>query len=141
MAISILGIYVADLVFFGKKIPVEGETILGSNFVIGPGGKGSNQAVAASKAGVKTYFISKIGADQFGEMAIKIYDEAKVDYSNVLVSKEHSTGAAAIMVNNQSGTNAINVFPGAAGAITNEDIDKAEDVIKSSKICLLSFSL
>ncbi len=136
MAISILGIYVADLVFFGKKIPVEGETILGSNFVIGPGGKGSNQAVAASKAGVKTYFISKIGADQFGEMAIKIYDEAKVDYSNVLVSKEHSTGAAAIMVNNQSGTNAINVFPGAAGAITNEDIDKAEDVIKSSKIFL-----
>ena len=136
MAISILGIYVADLVFFGKKIPVEGETILGSNFVIGPGGKGSNQAVAASKAGVKTYFISKIGADQFGEMAIKIYDEAKVDYSNVLVSKEHSTGAAAIMVNKQSGTNAINVFPGAAGAITNEDIDKAEDVIKSSKIFL-----
>ena len=53
MSISVLGIYVADLVFFGKKIPVEGETILGNNFVIGPGGKGSNQAVAAAKAGVK----------------------------------------------------------------------------------------
>ena len=65
MSISVLGIYVADLVFFGKKIPVEGETILGNNFVIGPGGKGSNQAVAAAKAGVKTYFISKIGDDQF----------------------------------------------------------------------------
>ena len=48
MSISVLGIYVADLVFFGKKIPVEGETILGNNFVIGPGGKGSNQAVAAA---------------------------------------------------------------------------------------------
>ena len=71
MSISILGIYVADLVFFGKKIPVEGETILGNNFIIGPGGKGSNQAVAAAKAGVKTYFISKIGNDQFGEMAKK----------------------------------------------------------------------
>jgi len=136
MSISILGIYVADLVFFGKKIPVEGETILGNNFVIGPGGKGSNQAVAAAKAGVKTYFISKIGDDQFGEMAIKIYDEANVDYSNVIISKEHSTGAAAIMVNEKSGANAINVFPGAAGAITNVDIDKAEEAIKNSKIFL-----
>ena len=136
MSISILGIYVADLVFFGKKIPVEGETILGNNFVIGPGGKGSNQAVAAAKAGVKTYFISKIGDDQFGQMATKIYDEAKVDYSNVIISKEHSTGAAAIMVNEQSGANAINVFPGAAGAITNNDIDKAEKAIKNSKIFL-----
>ena len=136
MSISILGIYVADLVFFGKKIPVEGETILGNNFVIGPGGKGSNQAVAAAKADVKTYFISKIGDDQFGQMAMKIYDEAKVDYSNVIISKEHSTGAAAIMVNEQSGANAINVFPGAAAAITNADIDKAEDAIKNSKIFL-----
>ena len=136
MSVSVLGIYVADLVFFGKKIPVEGETILGNNFVIGPGGKGSNQAVAAAKAGVSTFFISKIGDDQFGQMATKIYDEAKVDYSNVIISKEHSTGAAAIMVNEKSGANAINVFPGAAGAITNEDIDKAEDTIKNSKIFL-----
>tara|TARA_Y100001970_G_scaffold242577_1_gene307122 strand:- start:1107 stop:2021 length:915 start_codon:yes stop_codon:yes gene_type:complete len=136
MSISVLGIYVADLVFFGKKIPTEGETILGNNFVIGPGGKGSNQAVAAAKAGVPTYFISKIGNDQFGEMATQIYDEAKVDYSNVIISKEYATGAAAIMVNEQTGANAINVFPGAAGAITNSDIDKAEDVIKNSKIFL-----
>ena len=135
-SISILGIYVSDLVFFGKKIPIEGETILGNNFVIGPGGKGSNQAVAAAKAGVKTYFISKIGDDQFGEMATKIYDEAKVDYSNVIISREHSTGAAAIMVNEESGANAINVFPGAAAAITNADIDKAENIIKDSKIFL-----
>lgn len=136
MSISVLGIYVADLVFFGKKIPVEGETILGNNFVIGPGGKGSNQAVAAAKVGVKTYFISKIGDDQFGEMATKIYDEAKVDCSHVIISKEHSTGAAAIMVNEETGANAINVFPGAAGAITNNDIDKAEEAIKNSKIFL-----
>ncbi len=135
-SISILGIYVADLVFFGKKIPIEGETILGNNFVIGPGGKGSNQAVAAAKAGVKTYFISKIGDDQFGEMATKIYDEAKVDYSNVIISKEHSTGAAAIMVNEQTGANAINVFSGAAGALTIADINKAEGTIKNSKVFL-----
>ena len=136
MSISILGIFVADLVFFGEKIPVEGETILGKNFVIGPGGKGSNQAVAAAKAGAKTFFISKIGDDQFGSMATEIYQNSGVDYSNVVISKDHSTGAAGILVNEVTGANAINVFPGAAGAITKEDIDKAEETIKNSSIFL-----
>ena len=136
MSISILGIFVADLVFFGEKIPVEGETILGKNFVIGPGGKGSNQAVAAAKAGAKTFFISKIGDDQFGSMATEIYKNSGVDYSNVNISKDHSTGAAGILVNEGTGANAINVFPGAAGAITIEDIDKAEEAIKNSSIFL-----
>ena len=75
ISISILGIYVADLAFFGKSIPVPGETLIGENYIIGPGGKGSNQAVAAAKAGAKTYFISKIGDDEFGSMATKIYDD------------------------------------------------------------------
>ncbi len=136
MSISILGIFVADLVFFGEKIPVEGETILGKNFVIGPGGKGSNQAVAAAKAGAKTFFISKIGEDQFGSMATEIYENSGVDYSNVIISKDHSTGAAGILVNEGTGANAINVFPGAAGAITIEDIDRSEEAIKNSSIFL-----
>ena len=136
MSISILGIFVADLVFFGEKIPTEGETILGKNFVIGPGGKGSNQAVAAAKAGAKTYFISKIGNDQFGSMATEIYKNSGVDYSNVIISKKYSTGAAGILVNEQTGANAINVFPGASGEITNDDIDEAEETIKNSKIFL-----
>ena len=136
MAVTVLGIYVADLVFFGQKIPQAGETVLGNNFVVGPGGKGSNQAVAASKAGVKTHFISKIGDDQFGRMAIEMYDEAKVDYSNVSISEDHSTGAAAIMVDEVTGANAINVYPGASGAMTKKDIDDAEPAIRNSKIFL-----
>lgn len=135
-SISILGIYVADLAFFGKSIPVPGETLIGKNYVIGPGGKGSNQAVAAAKAGAKTYFISKIGDDQFGSMAIKIYDEAGVDYSKVIISSEHATGAAGILVDQQTGKNAINVVPGAAGTLTNEDINLALDIIKDSEVFL-----
>ena len=88
-SITILGIYVADLAFFGDSIPNPGETILGKNYVIGPGGKGSNQAVAAAKAGAKTYFISKIGDDQFGSMAKSIYEEAGVDYSKVIISNKY----------------------------------------------------
>ena len=133
--ISILGIFVADLVFFGETIPITGETIIGEKFDIGAGGKGSNQAVAAAKAGAKTFFISKIGDDQFGTMAKKIYDEVGVDYSKVIISKEHSTGAAGILVNNK-GQNAINVVPGAAGALTAEDIDVASNIIIESSIFL-----
>jgi len=136
VAVTVLGIYVADLVLFGQKIPRAGETVLGNNFVVGPGGKGSNQAVAASKAGVKTHFISKIGDDQFGRMAIEMYDEAKVDYSNVSISEDFSTGAAAIMVDEVTGANAINVYPGASGAMTKKDIDDAEPAIRNSKIFL-----
>ena len=136
MAVTVLGIYVADLVFFGQKIPQAGETVLGNNFVVGPGGKGSNQAVAASKAGANTHFISKIGDDQFGRMAIEMYDEAKVDYSKVSISEDYSTGAAAIMVDEVTGANAINVYPGASGAITKKDIDDAEQAIRDSKIFL-----
>ena len=134
-SISILGIYVADLAFFGKKIPIPGETILGEKYIIGPGGKGSNQAVAAAKAGAKTFFISKIGDDQFGSMAQSIYDNAGVDYSKVIVSKDHATGAAGILISKE-GQNAINVVPGAAGALTIKDIDSASDVIRQSTIFL-----
>ena len=70
MSISILGIFVADLVFFGEKIPVEGETILGKNFVIGPGGKGSNQAIAAARLGGSVNFITKIGKDQNADLSL-----------------------------------------------------------------------
>ena len=136
MSLSILGIYVADLVFFGKKIPIEGETILGNKFIVGPGGKGSNQAVAAAKAGAKTFFISKIGDDQFGSMAIDIYKESNVDFSNVEISKKYSTGAAGILVNENSGSNAINVFPGASSKISIDDIEKADQVIKNSSVFL-----
>ena len=59
MSLSILGIYVADLVFFGKKIPIEGETILGNKFIVGPGGKGSNQSVAASILSIHNLYHQK----------------------------------------------------------------------------------
>jgi len=135
-SISILGIYAADLVFFADSIPVKGETILGKDFVIGPGGKGSNQAVAVAKAGGNAKFISKIGDDQFGKMAIKIYEDAGVDYSNVIQTKEHDTGTAGIFVNKVTGENAITVVPGAAGKITKQDIDNSSQTIKESSVFL-----
>ena len=134
--ISILGIYVADLVFLGDQIPIKGETVLGKDHLIGPGGKGSNQAVAVAKAGGKVNFISKIGSDSYGEIALEMYKENNINVDNVIVTKEHGTGVAGIFVNQQTGENAITVVPGASGKITKEDINQATDSIKKSKIFL-----
>ena len=68
--IAILGIFVADLAFRAGRQPVMGETLMGSGFKMGPGGKGSNQAVAAARAGGKVSFISRLGKDAFGDIAI-----------------------------------------------------------------------
>ncbi|MBW8619715.1 MAG: ribokinase, partial [Hyphomicrobiales bacterium] len=70
MGVSILGIFVADLAFRSGRMPQVGETIMGSGFAMGPGGKGSNQAVAAARAGAKTTFISRLGQDSFGDIAM-----------------------------------------------------------------------
>lgn len=133
--LSILGIFVADLAFFGK-IPKVGETILGEDFVVGPGGKGSNQSVAAGKAGASVEFITKIGDDDYGKMALSTYLQTNVGTHNVFQSKVHSTGVAAILLDKVSGNNAISVVPGAAGALTKEDIDSARDTIINSSIFL-----
>ena len=68
--ISVLGIFVADISFSGPKIPAIGETILGNKYNVGPGGKGCNQAVAIARLGAKVNFISKIGKDYYGELAL-----------------------------------------------------------------------
>ena len=71
--ISILGIFVADLTFRTDRMPRQGETVIGNSFKLGPGGKGSNQAVAARRAGAEIMFITKIGKDTFGDIAMKLY--------------------------------------------------------------------
>ena len=83
-SISVLGIFVADLVFFGKEIPSKGQTILGNDYKIGPGGKGSNQAITVAKLGGNVDFITKIGKDNYGEMALNIYKETNVKTDSVI---------------------------------------------------------
>ncbi|MDH7808834.1 sugar/nucleoside kinase (ribokinase family) [Rhizobium sp. AN67] len=72
--VSTLGIFDADTAYLAPRMPALGETITGSGFSVGPGGKGSNQAVAAARAGAEVSFISKIGRDTFGDLALKTYE-------------------------------------------------------------------
>ena len=131
--IAILGIYVADTAYLAGRMPKIGETISGSGFSLGPGGKGSNQAVAAGRAGADVSFISKIGDDPFGKMALEIYEETGVT-AKVEVMPDMPSGAAFIFVNDQTGENAIIVYPGAAGTISVADVEAQRDVIEGAKV-------
>jgi len=134
-SICILGVFVADLCFFGKSIPVKGETILGNKHFVGPGGKGSNQAIAAARLGGNVNFITKIGKDNHAGMALKLYKEAGVKTEAVIQDSKLSTGVAGIMID-ENGYNAINIVSGAASHLDNNDINKNLEIIKKSKIFL-----
>ena len=134
-SICIFGVFVADLCFFGNKIPAKGETVLGNNYIVGPGGKGSNQAIAAARLNGEVNFITKVGKDSHADMAFSLYKEAGVNVDCIIQDPNLSTGVAGIMID-EKGNNAINVFAGAAAHLQNEDIDKNLDVIKKSKIFL-----
>ncbi|MQB23092.1 ribokinase [Agrobacterium tumefaciens] len=131
--VSILGIFVADTAYLAPRMPTVGETITGSGFLVGPGGKGSNQAVAAARAGAQVSFISKIGRDTFGDLALKTYEEAGVT-AKLTVMDDQPTGAAFIYVNDSTGDNAIIVYAGAAGTIGVGDVEAARDTIAQSAV-------
>jgi len=139
--VTVMGIFAADLSFRTGRLPAWGETVIGSAFRIGPGGKGSNQAVAAARLGAKVHFVSKVGLDQFGELARSIHREAGVHLDFLFTTADHPTGAAAIIVDEGSGENAIVVTPGAANALTVDDIDRAREAIAASGCFMTQFEL
>lgn len=131
--VAILGIFVADLAFRASRMPAIGETIAGSGFKMGPGGKGSNQAVAAARVGAQVTFISKIGRDDFGRVALDTWQREGI-VTSVAQSDTDPTGAAFIYVNDRTGENAIIVVPGAASTITAADVERAADAIRKSAV-------
>ena len=139
--IVVMGVFVADLAFLTPKLPAWGETVLGLSFKMGPGGKGSNQAIAAARLGGTVSFISKVGRDAFGDIARRTYAEEGVDTRFLFESTEHATGGAAIIVDAVKGDNAIVVFPGACAHLALEEIDKAQPAIADSAIFMTNLEL
>ena len=139
--ISVLGIFVADISFFGKNIPSVGETILGDNYNIGPGGKGCNQAIAIARLGGKVNFISKIGKDDYGQLALNTLNQNKIDTSTIIQSPDYQTGVAGIMVDKKTGKNAINVITGAPSSFTIDEVNQNIDKIQNSKIFLTQLEI
>ena len=134
--ISVLGIFVADISFSGTKIPAIGETILGDKYNIGPGGKGCNQAIAIARLGGRVDFISKIGKDAYGELALNTLKKNEIKTENIIQDANLQTGVAGILIDKKSGKNAINVIVGAPTTLKINEISKQINIIKDSKIFL-----
>lgn len=138
--VTVLGSYVADLAFRIDRLPAWGETRMGQTFQLGPGGKGSNQAVAAARAGAHVTFISKLGPDPFGEMARTLYRQEGID-TQLIFSTSSPTGAAAILIDAAHGENAIVVVPGACFELTAEEVDLASGAIAASAVFVAQLEL
>jgi len=128
-----LGIFCADCSFRAPRLPRIGETLLGQGFALGPGGKGSNQAVASAMAGGEVHFITRLGEDDFAALARAVWARAGV-IPEVTVDATSFTGAAAIMVEAGSGNNAIIVTPGAAAHLSPADLEARAALIEGAAI-------
>ncbi len=131
--IVILGIFVADTAYRAERQPKMGETILGKSFVLGPGGKGSNQSVAAAMAGGTTHFITRLGRDAFADIARATWARARV-VPEVTEDAESYTGAAYIFIEEATGNNAIIVAPGAASRVSVADVEAKKALIESAAV-------
>jgi ribokinase len=131
--IVILGVFVADTAYRASRAPRMGETIMGNSFTLGPGGKGSNQAVAAARLGADVTFLSKLGRDPFADMAFKTWADAGVK-PMVTQSDDSYTGAAYIFVEEATGDNAIIICPGVAATIATADIEANAALIGSAAV-------
>lgn len=131
--IVILGIFVADAAYRADRLPRLGETILGHHFMLGPGGKGSNQAVAAARAGGNVRFITRLGRDDFAQMAQTLWREAGIT-PDVTEDPESYTGSAFIFLEAATGQNAIIVAQGAAARITVADVEARRDAISAASV-------
>ena len=139
--IVVFGSFVVDLTSRSKGLPVPGQTILGSWFKYGPGGKGSNQAVAAHRAGADVTLVTKLGRDLFADVALDFYRAEGMCADYILRDDERSTGVALILVDEETAQNEIVVVPGACQNITPEDVERCRGLIEGASIVLFQHEI
>lgn len=138
--IVVVGSCNTDMVIKADRLPVPGETILGGTFFMNPGGKGANQAVAASRMGGNVTLISKTGNDVFGKQSVMLYTSENIKTDFIYSDPKHPSGVALITVDSQ-GENCIVVASGANAYLTPADVDKASDEIENSDLVLMQLEI
>ena len=138
--ICVLGASNIDLITYVKHMPSIGETLHGTRFQMGYGGKGANQAVMSAKLGAHVSLITKLGKDLFGENSLNNLQMVGVNTTHVFFSEEAFTGVAPIFVDNE-GNNLIVIVTGANDEITEEEILVAKNVISGSKILVCQLEI
>ncbi len=138
--IIVIGSSNTDMVIKSAVLPAPGETVLGGDFIMNPGGKGANQAVAAARLEGDVLFITKTGNDIFGRQAIQLFEKEGIDTRHIATDPDKPSGVALIMVDDH-GENSISVALGANGALNKEDIDRAASQIISSTFVLMQLEI
>ena len=139
--IVVFGSFVVDLTSRSGGLPVPGQTILGTSFKLGPGGKGSNQAVAAHRAGADVTLVTKVGRDVFGKVALDFYRGEGMNTDYILEDESKETGVALIMVDEVSAQNEIVIVSGACANITPENVEQCRRLIEGASILLLQHEI
>lgn len=138
--IVVVGSSNTDMVVQSSHLPAPGETVLGGEFTMNPGGKGANQAVAAVKMGGEVAFIARVGNDLFGKEAIKGFDQLGIDTQFIAADEQAPSGIALINVN-EEGENCISVALGANAKMSIEDLDSARDMIGQAAYILVQLEI
>lgn len=133
--ITVIGSNMIDMQVFVKRMPLAGETIEAPDFSLGYGGKGSNQAIAASRLGSTVNLITAVGNDDFGKQQLENYKRNNIDTQNVIIGNEIS-GVAPIFVK-ENGENSIIIVKGANNELTSQKVDQYEKIIAGSKLIVL----
>ncbi|WP_141431663.1 ribokinase [Bacillus sp. 03113] len=138
--IVVVGSLNMDMVVKVKRKPDWGETVLGSNFFMSPGGKGGNQAYAAGKLGASVAMIGQVGNDVFGSQLMQNLKKVGVDASSIGRVENEPTGVAFITLNNDA-DNSIIVAPGANNLVTPEYIREHKQVICQAKLVIVQLEI
>jgi ribokinase len=139
--VAVFGSFVVDMMARSPHLPVAGETVKGSLFRMGPGGKGFNQCVAAHKAGADVTMITKLGKDVFADVALNTMSELGMPKDRLFYSAENKTGIALILVDEKTSQNEIIIVPGACSTITPEEVGLVEPVLRESDYVLLQLEV
>jgi ribokinase len=138
--IVVVGSVNTDMVVQGERIPAPGETVTGGRFVMVPGGKGANQAVAAARLGAEVILVAKVGDDVFGRQAVENFRREGIQTDFILRDPDRATGVALILVD-QSGENSISVAPGTNFALGSEEVEHALAQVGPADAVLLQLEI
>ncbi len=136
----VIGSSNTDMVVYTDHFPQKGETVLGGRFLMNPGGKGANQAVAAARTGGNVIFVGKVGDDILGRQAVKNLENEGIDVSRIMTDPDVPSGVAQIIVDN-NGENCIVVAPGANMTLNIEDLAEKEILIKDAGMILMQLEI
>ena len=139
--VCVVGSCNVDLLARVPRIPGPGETLAGSSFQIGFGGKGANQAAMAAKLGADVHFVGRVGRDVFGSDTLRNFRELGVDTTYIGIDDTLSSGVAPIFVNEETGQNSIVIVHGANYGFGPEEVRAARAVIQAADVIICQLEI